>query len=376
MVKLSKKYIVSFLVVIIMFTSLALPAEAFSFNINPFAILQKTSDIIVVRVSNLIDYFVAQKQNIFANFFAHLIFNNPVNIPVNFEVIPSSTSSTILTTSGVTYGRLVTIGTSTLPDVVNTSPMPANTYGDQSFSPIPGLIVEPDSNSSREQVYDYSNGSQILRYTNIERENMSLEPLIANNTLNIIADLRADDLFANQYFEHDSPDGKSVTDLAKKFGYNYLLIGENLAQGSFDGEQGIVSAWMESAGHRANILNKKYKELGVSVKTGIFKGDNTTIAVQIFALPLANCPNPNQEIKAIIDSSTISIKQMQTEAQVLYINLNIIKNNSETNSSYYNQKAQEYNSFAKRINDAILALKRMIDFYNIEVSQYNSCINP
>ena len=162
--------------------------------------------------------------------------------------------------------------------------------------------------------------------------------------------------------------------MAKKINYEYLLIGENLALGIFDGDKGIVSAWMASPGHKANILNPKYTELGVAVKNGIYNGVNTTIAVQIFGLPLANCPKPDQNNKILIDSSSASINQMQAEALEMYNNLSTIKLNPQTDVSYYNQKIQEYNYFAKKVNNAVLALKGMVDSYNIEVGKYNTCI--
>ena len=131
---------------------------------------------------------------------------------------------------------------------------------------------------------------------------------------------------------------------------------------------------MDSPGHKANILNKQYTELGVSVKKGIYNGEETTIAVQIFGLPLANCPQPNQGVKYLIDNSSASIKKMQTDALAIYDNINAIKNNTGLDKSYYNQKIQEYNYSAKKVNDAVAALKLLIDSYNLQVSKYNICI--
>jgi uncharacterized protein YkwD len=92
-------------------------------------------------------------------------------------------------------------------------------------------------------------------------------------------------MFENQYFAHESPTGEKVSDLAKKFGYDFLLIGENLAMGNFSSDEDLVLAWMESPGHRENILNEKYQEIGVAVKKGIFEGKEVWIAVQHFGLP-------------------------------------------------------------------------------------------
>ena len=131
---------------------------------------------------------------------------------------------------------------------------------------------------------------------------------------------------------------------------------------------------MNSPGHKANILNKQYTELGVSVKNGVYKGEETIIAVQIFGLPMANCPQPDQNVKHLIESSSDSIKQMQADALALYNNINTIKNKAGVDQAYYNQKIQEYNYSAKRVNDAVVALKSLIDSYNLQVSKYNACI--
>ncbi len=218
-------------------------------------------------------------------------------------------------------------------------------------------------------------GLDILNITNTERAVVSLKPYTSNMLLDRIASLRADDLFANQYFEHESPDGKSAPELAPVVGYKYLYIGENLAMGDFYTDAEIVKAWMDSPGHKANILNDKYTELGVAVKEGEYKGGTTVIAVQIFGRPLANCAEPSVQIKALIDSSVASVRKMQTDALAKYNELNVMKVNPLTDKALYTKKAQEYNYFAKTVNDASAALKGIIDFYNIEVNKYNSCIN-
>lgn len=374
MKKLPKNISLSFLVLVIMSVSLISRVEAFSFNFNPITFLQKTANIIASRVSDAIYYLVMQKKYIFDNFSDPNIYTS-FNIAPGLErIISSTTADSII--GKLIFSRPIAVTTSTLPSLGKTAPVYTTEVPGQVASSVPGLVVEssPVSNPENEPISD-SSGSQILNYTNEERIAMSLKPLADNSVLDTIADLRVDDMFTNQYFEHNSPDGQSVTDLAKKVGYGYLLIGENLAQGNFDGDEEIVSAWMASPGHKANILNEKYKELGVAVKEGIFDGGNTTIAVQIFSLPLVTCPKPSQNTKLLIDNSSVSIKQMQGEALVMYNNLDAMKNNPDINQSYYSQKIQEYNYFAKKVNDAVAALKNIIDIYNVEVAEYNSCIN-
>jgi uncharacterized protein YkwD len=245
------------------------------------------------------------------------------------------------------------------------------------FAPGPVVSIKSDTSINLPVINNipaYNNDSLILKYTNKERSLAGLNILSSNLLLDQIASLRADDLFDNQYFEHESPDGHSATDLTKTVGYDYVYIGENLALGNFDGEKGIVSAWMDSPGHRANILSDKYSELGVVIKNGIFKGENVTIAVQIFGKPSSFCAKPNSKTKETIDEIGNSVRQMQVEAAQLFDNLNTMKNSPGLDASYYNQKIQEYNYYAKKVNDVVLALKIMIDAYNVQVGKYNVCI--
>jgi uncharacterized protein YkwD len=334
-------------------------ASAFSFN--PVSFLKKTSDQLTQRVSDIIYYLIMQKRYVFDGFVDP---NNylAIKIPDSADqvLIPNSTTSSVaketrqtgLVTGNITQGSVST-------------PTPISTIKPEVGSVV---TVKPVSN--------YTNDSQILYFTNQEREKVALSSLMASPILDRIASLRADDLFANQYFEHTSPtNGQTATDLAAKVGYNYLLIGENLALGDFTNEQDIVSAWMQSSSHRENILNSKYSELGVAVKTDIFNGEETTIAVQIFGTPMSSCSIPNQSTRSLIDSSTASIKKMQAEAAVLYNNLNDIKNDPLIDRSYYSQKVSEYNYFAKKINDSVIALKNLTDIYNVQVNKYNTCIN-
>jgi uncharacterized protein YkwD len=251
------------------------------------------------------------------------------------------------------------------------------------FQPNPITIIVPTSTPDVTSPIIVSNlsynSSPILTYTNKERTNQGLKPLADNATLDQVAKLRLDDLFANQYFDHASPDGKSVVDLVKLENYNYLLIGENIALGNFGlpgqgDDQGIVSAWMASPDHRENILNAKYQELGIAERADNYKGQTETIAVQVFGEPSATCSKPSPNTQDLINTNTNSLVQAQAQAKVMYDNLNTIKNDPHLDKAYYNQKTQEYNYYAKQINDAVLVLKNMVDLYNSQVSKYNACI--
>ena len=100
----------------------------------------------------------------------------------------------------------------------------------------------------------------------------SLPALKENSKLDFSAEKKLQDMFMKQYFEHVSPSGIGVGDLANQISYEYIVIGENLALGNFKDDQALVDAWMASPAHRANILNKHYTEIGVAVGKGTFEG--------------------------------------------------------------------------------------------------------
>ncbi len=113
--------------------------------------------------------------------------------------------------------------------------------------------------------------------------------LSKNAKLTSAATAKANDLFEKQYFEHVSPTGESAADLVIAEGYNYRIVGENLALGDFKSEKELVDAWMASEGHRENILKKDYQEIGVASKLSKFEGRITWVSVQIFGTRAPEC---------------------------------------------------------------------------------------
>jgi len=108
--------------------------------------------------------------------------------------------------------------------------------------------------------------TSILAAMNRERAAYGLEPLRLNDKLSLAASDRIDDMFAKRYFAHVSPDGIQPFTWARKRGYRYSLIGENLAVG-FRGT-GVVDGWMRSPGHRENILQRSFDEVGLAIAEG------------------------------------------------------------------------------------------------------------
>ena len=120
---------------------------------------------------------------------------------------------------------------------------------------------------------DFSEFQQeVLKLVNVERTKRGLTPLKINTKLSNVATLKSQDMINKNYFSHTSPTYGSPFDMMKQFGITYRAAGENIAKGQKSPQQ-VMNSWMNSSGHRANILNSNYTELGV----GIAKSSNGTI---------------------------------------------------------------------------------------------------
>lgn len=119
---------------------------------------------------------------------------------------------------------------------------------------------------------------------NSQRTDTGLQALTVNPLLTEAAQDKANDMAAKGYFAHVSPDGTLPWYWFKLVGYNYQFAGENLAV-NFDDSNDVVTAWMNSPTHKANILKQQYTETGIGVATGMYEGKETTFIVQEFASP-------------------------------------------------------------------------------------------
>jgi uncharacterized protein YkwD len=127
--------------------------------------------------------------------------------------------------------------------------------------------------------------AEILRLVNVERQRAGLGPVTHNQTLEDQATQYACELIHYDFFAHDNPfTGTELRDRAEEFGYEFQVIGENLAAGQSTPAQAMRD-WMDSPGHRANILHPDFTELGVGIRTG---GTYGIYWVQEFGLPLNN----------------------------------------------------------------------------------------
>lgn len=119
---------------------------------------------------------------------------------------------------------------------------------------------------------------EVLNLVNQERAKYGLNALTLSNDLTHIATMKAADMRDKNYFSHNSPTYGTPFEMLQKFGVKYQYAGENIAAGQTTADQ-VMKDWLNSSGHRANILNKNYKELGVGYVTG---GSYGTYWVQLF----------------------------------------------------------------------------------------------
>lgn len=123
-----------------------------------------------------------------------------------------------------------------------------------------------------------STAEEMLEEVNGYRRSAGLKELTLSEDLTKVAQTKAEDMRDRQYFDHTSPTYGSPFDMMKKFGIGFRTAGENIAMGQESVEEVMVD-WMLSPGHRANILNGKYTQLGVGYCTD---ASGNTYWVQMF----------------------------------------------------------------------------------------------
>ncbi|MCL1631130.1 CAP domain-containing protein [Sporolactobacillus sp. CPB3-1] len=142
------------------------------------------------------------------------------------------------------------------PETPTQSEKPAS---DQSSQPSEQTSSKSDLNAYEQKVVDL---------TNQERTKAGLQPLKADNSaLSKMARAKSQDMRDKNYFDHQSPTYGSPFDMMKKYGISYKSAGENIAAGQKTPEE-VVQGWMNSPGHRANILNASFTTIGVGYVEG------------------------------------------------------------------------------------------------------------
>lgn len=122
---------------------------------------------------------------------------------------------------------------------------------------------------------------KVVTLVNIERKKQGLSPLKENWELSRVARYKSRDMMNKKYFSHTSPTYGSPFNMMKTFGISYTAAGENIAKGQPTPES-VMDSWMNSSGHRANILSNSFTHIGVGLETD---SNGTKYWTQMFIRP-------------------------------------------------------------------------------------------
>ena len=135
--------------------------------------------------------------------------------------------------------------------------------------------AEPDFAITADRDFNTAYEDEVIRLVNAERAKYGLSGLQKDNGAVSVAHVRAKEIV--QSFSHTRPDGSSCFTAAKELGVSYSAAGENIAYGYADPQQ-VVNGWMNSEGHRKNILSSSFSKIGV----GCYSSGNTFYWSQFF----------------------------------------------------------------------------------------------
>ncbi|MBT0769317.1 hypothetical protein KIH74_10325 [Kineosporia sp. J2-2] len=148
--------------------------------------------------------------------------------------------------------------TTTATPSKTTTSKPSTTSSSKPSTTAPTSDTGSGSGSGKAATY----AQKVLEITNDERAAAGCKALKLNSKLTKAAQLHSEDMNENNYFSHDSQDGRSPFDRMSDAGYNFSAAAENIAQGQTS-PASVMDAWMNSEGHKANILNCTYTEMGL-----------------------------------------------------------------------------------------------------------------
>ena len=204
---------------------------------------------------------------------------------------------------------------------------------------------------------------------NQTRQSAGLQPLAENQKLDQVAQMKAQNMVQDNYFNHTSPSGVTPWFWFLQAGYKYKYAGENLAIGFYDSEE-VYQAWLNSPEHKANIVNPNYTEVGTAVLGG-FGGGNTIVVVQEFGsqLPVKTVASKNNNTKQVVIQSkptpVATTEKVKNAPEVLSQSTESnISIKPQTTYAVNNLPAKVANSFLYNYNewlqDAIFGLSMVV----------------
>ena len=188
-----------------------------------------------------------------------LLVTSAVMLIVILSVSVSATTMTHTVVKGDTLWKIAVKYEVGLSEIKNANPQISN------YDLIyPGQKINVPAVNSGVTAYE----NEVVRLVNVERSKQGLKSLESDWQLSRVARYKSQDMKDLGYFSHTSPTYGSPFQMMKSFGISYRTAGENIARGQRTPSE-VVKAWMNSSGHRANILNSAFTKIGVGyVKDG------------------------------------------------------------------------------------------------------------
>lgn len=155
--------------------------------------------------------------------------------------------------------------------------------------------------------------SVLVDEANHSRTEYNLPTLTTNPLLVEAAQLKANDMASRGYFAHNTPEGLEPWVFLERVGYRYQSAGENLAV-NFSDSFATHHAWMNSPGHRENILRGNFTEIGIATARGIYQGRETIFVAQFFGRPqvsVVEVPTP-----VVVEEEAVVVKPIEEAEEV------------------------------------------------------------
>ena len=190
--------------------------------------------------------------------------NNPSTTP---QQKPESTPSTTPQQKPESTPSTPSTTPQQKPESTPSTPSPPPQQKPESAPSTPSTNPEqkPESTPEQKPSTDFSSyQQQVLDLVNAERTKRGISALTLDSNLSSVATKKSQDMVNKNYFDHTSPTYGSPFDMMKQFGISYRTAGENIAKGQKTPQE-VVTAWMNSEGHRKNILNPNFTNLGVGI---------------------------------------------------------------------------------------------------------------